>query len=181
MKLLKKYGVLVFLLMQCGMTQAQLVQRMFMGCQFGEKKEIVLDSLQTRGIKVISGKDVLVIDAAQKPFTYNGVEWNYVCLNFFDNQFYAISFTSDDTQKKRIKMKEDYSAMRTNFARRYKDNMLYNLDEGLRIHDGFTGVFCHIDCVDNEGNRAQVENGKMRLFLTYTDEKIDQIKRMLEE
>jgi hypothetical protein len=176
-----KAMAVVALLVQCAVLQAQQVQRMFLGCAFGEKMEVVLDSLQSRGIKVVACKDALVIDAAKKPLTYNGVTWNYVCLNFFDNQFYTISFTSDDTQKKRAEIKTAYAEMRANFARRYKDNMLYNVDEGLRIHDGFTGVFCHIDCVDEEGNRANPESGKMRIFLTYTDEKIDQVKRVLDE
>jgi hypothetical protein len=35
--------------------------------------------------------------------------------------------------------------------------------------------------VDEEGNRANPESGKMRIFLTYTDEKIDQVKRVLDE
>lgn len=177
----RKTTILFALLMQCLVMRSQQVQRMFMGCSFGDKMEVVLDSLQSRGIKVVACKDALVIDAAKKPITYNGVTWNYVCLNFFDNQFYTISFTSDDTQKKRAEMKSAYAEMRANFARRYKDNMLYNLDEGLRIHDGFTGVFCHIDCVDEEGKRANPESGMMRIFLTYTDEKIDQVKRVLDE
>ena len=181
MKIMKKASLLVLLLMSHSLLHAQMVQRMFMGCTFGDKKEVVMDSLQSRGIKVISGKDAFVIDAKEKPFTYNGVEWSYVCLDFFDNQFYTITFTCDDVCKKRAKIQEDYRQMRTAFTRRFKDNLLYNLDEGLRIHDGFTGVFCHIDCVDEDGNRAQPETGTMRLFLTFTDEKIDQVKRILDE
>ncbi len=171
---------LLALLLQGANLHAQ-VQRMFLGCTFGDKQEAVLDSLAKRNIKVVACKEAIVIEAAQKPIRYNGVEWNYVCLNFFDNQFYTISFTNDDICRKRAQMKADYAAMRTDFTRRYKDMMLYNLDEGLRIHDGFTGVFCHIDCVDEEGNRCAPESGTMRLFLTYTDAKIDQVKRMLEE
>ena len=101
----RKATILFALLMQCLVMRSQQVQRMFMGCSFGDKMEVVLDSLQSRGIKVVACKDALVIDAAKKPITYNGVTWNYVCLNFFDNQFYTISFTSDDTQKKRAEMK----------------------------------------------------------------------------
>ncbi len=175
-----KVLVLLALLFQGANIQAQ-VQRMFMGCSFGDKQQAVLDSLAKRNIKVVACKEAIVIEAAEKPIRYNGVEWNYVCLNFFDNQFYTISFTNDDICRKRAQMKADYSAMRTEFTRRYKDQMLYNLDEGLRIHDGFTGVFCHIDCVDEQGNRCAHDSGTMRLFLTYTDAKIDQVKRMLEE
>lgn len=173
---------LFVLLLHCAWSEAQnQVQRTFMGCKFGEKKEVVLDSLKAKGIKVVSGKDVVVIEGEENPIHYNGVPWSYVCLHFFDNQFYTISFTSDDTQRKRADMKADYGAMRCGFEKLFRDNMLYDLDEGLRVHDGHTGIYCHIDCVDGEGNRTQPSSGTMRLFLTYTDEKIDQVRRVLED
>lgn len=178
-----KKAVLAFLLLlvPSALLQAQQVHRTFLGCTFGDKMDTVLVSLGSRFAHLTSCKDAIVIEAEKNLIEYNGVRWKHVYLSFFDNQFYSITFTNDDTHHHRAQIRQDYTTMRADFSRRFKDYLLYNVDDGLRVHDGHTGIFCHTDCVDEEGNRCAPEVGTVRLFLTYTDEKIDQVKRMLEE